>query len=257
MEALVGGDTLGVVLMATVRLSAFFAIAPPFSSRAVPARVKAALSFAIALLVAPRLRGQGPTLDLSGLLGGAAYQVLVGATMGFVVYLAFSAVQAAGELVDLASGFTLSSLYDPMTNVSSSMFGRVQALLATTLLFASGGHLLLVRGLVTSFHTAPLRPMALGDVGRLVTDGLGRFLTAALEIAAPVMVVLFLAELALGLVSRAVPTLNIFAVGFPVKILLAVSLSGVAFALLPGAVSRLVGQAAQDMGAVARMLGTS
>src|SRR5690349_2252661 len=131
MEALVAGDTLGVLLMATVRLSAFFAIAPPFSSRAVPARVKAALSFAVALLVAPRLRGQGPSLDLTGLLGGAAYQVLVGATMGFVVYLAFSAVQAAGELVDLASGFTLSSLYDPMTNVSSSMFGRVQALLAT------------------------------------------------------------------------------------------------------------------------------
>jgi flagellar biosynthesis protein FliR len=68
--------------------------------------------------------------------------------------------------------------------------------------------------------------------------------------------VLFLAELALGLVSRAVPTLNIFAMSFPVKILLAISLAGVAFSLLPGAVSRLLDQATRDMVSVAEMMGT-
>jgi flagellar biosynthetic protein FliR len=97
--------------------------------------------------------------------------------------------------------------------------------------------------------------MGLGDLARLVSQDLARFLVAALQIAAPVLVVLFLAELALGLVSRAVPTLNIFAVSFPVKILLAITLSGVAFALLPGVVSSLLDRAAHDMAAVARMLG--
>jgi flagellar biosynthetic protein FliR len=176
--------------------------------------------------------------------------------MGFVVHVALSVVQAAGELLDLASGFTLASLYDPLSNVSSSMFGRIQQLLAVTLLFAANGHLLLVRGLMTTFETVPLRPMLPGDMARLATEDLGRFLAGALQIAAPVLVVLFLAELALGLVSRAVPTLNIFAMSFPVKILLAISLAGVTFALLPGAVSKLLDQAARDMVTVATVTGS-
>ncbi len=257
MRAQIPADTLVVLLLATMRMASFFAVAPPFSSRAVPARIKASLAFALALCLLPSLSGQAPSLDLGSLLGAGLFQVAVGLTMGFVVHLAVSVVQAAGELIDLASGFTLASLYDPLSNVSSSMFGRIQQLLAVTLLFAANGHLLLVRGLLTTFQTVPLRPFALGDLGRLVTHDLGRFLTSALQIAAPVLVVLFLAELALGLVSRAVPTLNIFAMSFPVKILLAISLAGVTFALLPGAVSALLDHAASDMAAVARMLGTT
>jgi flagellar biosynthetic protein FliR len=257
MTANLPGDTLVVLLLATLRMSAFLAVAPPFNSRAVPPRIKAALAFALALCVLPTLSGQGPALDLASLVGAVLFQVAVGVSMGFVVQLSFAAVQAAGELIDLASGFTLASLYDPLSNVSSSMFGRLHQLLAITLLFAANGHLLLVRGLTMTFETVPLRPMAIGDLSRLLSQDLGRFLVAALQIAAPVLVVLFLAELALGLVSRAVPSLNIFAVSFPVKILLAIALSGVAFALLPGAVSALLDNAARDMAAVARMLGSS
>ncbi|GAA2735660.1 flagellar biosynthetic protein FliR [Pedococcus aerophilus] len=255
MRASLSADTLVVLLLATVRMSAFFAIAPPFSSRSVPARIKAALAFALALCILPNL-GSPPKLDLPSLLGATLWQVAVGATMGFVVQIAVAVVQAAGELLDLASGFTLASLYDPLSNVSSSMFGRIQQLLAITLLFAANGHLILVRGLMMTFETVPLRPLAIGDLARLVTDDLGRFLAGALQIAAPVLVVLFLSELALGLISRAVPTLNIFAMSFPVKILLAISLAGVTFSLLPGAVSRLLDQATRDMVSVAQMMGT-
>ncbi len=256
MRASLSADTLVVLLLATVRMSAFFAIAPPFSSRSVPSRIKAGLAFALALCLLPTLRDQSPALDLASLVGAVLWQVAVGATMGFVVLLAVAVIQAAGEMIDLASGFTLASLYDPLSNVSSSMFGRIQQLLAITLLFAANGHLILVRGLMMTFETAPLRPLAIGDLARLVTDDLGRFLAGALQIAAPVLVVLFLAELALGLVSRAVPTLNIFAMSFPVKILLAISLAGVTFSLLPGAVSRLLDQATRDMVSVAEMMGT-
>ncbi|WP_406833105.1 flagellar biosynthetic protein FliR [Pedococcus sp. KACC 23699] len=256
MRASLSAETLVVLLLATVRMSAFFAIAPPFSSRSVPARVKAGMAFALALCLLPTLSSTGPTLDLPGIAGATLWQVAVGMVMGFVVHVAVSVIQAAGELLDLASGFTLASLYDPLSNVSSSMFGRIQQLLAITLLFAANGHLVLVRGLMMTFRTVPLRPLSIGDLSRLATEDLGRFLAGALQIAAPVLVVLFLAELALGLVSRAVPTLNIFAMSFPVKIILAISLAGVAFALLPGAVSRLLDQATHDMVSVAAMMGT-
>lgn len=258
MDVTVASESLVTVLLVTVRLGVFFAIAPPFSSRAVPAKVKGALALALALAVLPRLRGgELPTLETWPLVGSVLYQALVGAAMGFVVLAAFAVIQAAGELLDLASGFTLASLYDPLSNVTSSMFGRLQHLLAITLLFAADGHLVLVRGLVMTFSAVPVNPMAIGDLARLASHEVGRFLGGALQVAAPVLVVLFLAEVALGLVSRAVPSLNIFAISFPVKIVLAISFAGVAFALLPGAVSMLLEQSARDMTSVSRMLGAN
>ncbi len=256
MTVTVAADALVTMLMATVRLSAFFLLAPPFSSKAIPVRVKVGLAVGLALAVLPALKGQAaPALELFPLIGATLYQVVVGAAMGYVVLAAFSVIQAAGELLDLASGFTLASLYDPLSNVSSSLFGRIHQLLAVTLLFAAGGHLFLVRGLLATFSVVPLHPMSLGDLARLVTDDVARFLGGALQIAAPVLVVLFISEVALGLVSRAVPSLNIFAISFPVKIVLAITFSGMAFALLPGVVSTLMDQVGRDMTSVARMLG--
>lgn len=258
MTISLAADTFVTLLLATVRLSAFFLLAPPFSSKSVPVRIKAGLALALALAVVPTLRGQAvPPLELLPLAGAALYQAAVGAVMGFVVLVAFAVVQAAGELIDLASGFTLASLYDPLSNVSSSMFGRIQQLLAVTLLFAAGGHLFLVRGLVSTFTVVPLHAMSLGDLTRLVTEDVGTFLGGALQIAAPVLVVLFLAEVALGLISRAVPTLNIFAISFPVKIVIAITFAGIAFAMLPGVVSGLLDQAGEDMTSVARMMGAA
>ena len=249
--------TLLAVLLATVRASAWLAVAPPFSTRAIPATVKVALALALALPVGPRLAAQAPPAELLPLVGAVLFQAAVGLTLGFLAQLLFSAVQAAGELIDLASGFTLANLYDPLSNVSSSMFGRVQQLLAVTLLFALNGHLVLIRGFLTSFEVLPLRVVDLGALARAVTVDLGRFLVAALEIAAPVVVVLFLAELALGVVSRAVPSLNVLAMSFPLKILLTLSLAGVAIGLLPGALNALLERVSGDVAAALRILGAA
>jgi flagellar biosynthetic protein FliR len=137
------------------------------------------------------------------------------------------------------------------------MFGRIQQLLAVTLLFALNGHLVLVRGFLTSFEVLPLRVVDLGALARAVTVDLGRFLVAALEIAAPVVVVLFLAELALGVVSRAVPSLNVLAMSFPLKILLTLSVAGVAIGLLPGALDALLDRVSTDVAAALRLLGAA
>ncbi|HEX8972496.1 flagellar biosynthetic protein FliR [Oryzihumus sp.] len=257
MDFAVPTATLLAVLLATVRASAWLAVAPPFNTRAIPTTVKVALAFALALPVGPRLSGQAPPLELFPLIGAVLFQVAVGLTLGFLAQLLFSAVQAAGELIDLASGFTVASLYDPLSNVTSSMFGRVQQLLAVTLLFATGGHLLLIRGFLTSFEVLPLRVVSIGALAGTVTNNVGRFFVAALEIAAPVVVVLFLAELALGLVSRAVPSLNVLAMSFPLKILLTLSVAGVAIGLLPGAVSALLDRITTDVAAALRILGAA
>ena len=112
-----------------------------------------------------------------------------------------------------------------------------------TLLFATNGHLVLVRGFLTSYEAVPLQGMRFGNVAQLLTHDLGFFLVAAIEVAAPVLVVLFLAEVAMGLLARAAPKLNVFMEGFPVRILLAVLLVGVSVPLIGPALANLVQKA--------------
>ena len=229
-------------LLALVRASAWVSIAPPFGNKMVPSRVKVIVAAALAISVASRLSSQVPAggLDTPCLIGASVLQVTVGIGLGFVTFLLFSALQAAGALVDLFGGFTISQAYDPFSNAQSSMFGRIYQLLAITLLFAIDGHLLLVRGFLNSFDAVGTNGIAM----RSVSDGMLHlftlFFVSALEIAAPLLGALFLAEVVLGVLSRAAPQMNVFALGFPFKILLTILLAGLALPLLPDAVGNLV-----------------
>jgi flagellar biosynthetic protein FliR len=220
-------------LLALVRASCWLILVPPFGTRSIPAPVKIGLAAALALPVATRVSETVPSLDSPApLIGAVALQVAVGLSLGFLVFLLFSAVQAAGELIDLFGGFT----------VAPSTFGRFYHLLAVTLLFAINGHLLLVRGFVTSFDSISATP-TLDDFSAHFISTFGMFFLAALEIAAPLLAALFLAEVAMGLLSKAAPQMNIFMVGMPAKILLTLALAGLALPLLPSAVSSLLDNA--------------
>lgn len=243
------------VLLVTIRVSAWLAVAPPFNTRAIPTAVKGAIAFALALAIGPGMASQAPPPELLPFFSAVFFQIVVGLTLGFLAQLLFSAIQAAGELVDLSSGFSLASLFDPFSNVNSSMFGRVNQLVAVTLLFALNGHLLLLRGFSASYHVLPMHPVSLAALTRTVTSNVGVFFVSALEIGAPVLIVLFLADLALGLVSRAVPSLNIFVLSFPIKILVTLALSSVAMALLPGAVSSILDRIITALGTASKALG--
>lgn len=243
------------ILLSTIRVSAWLAVAPPFNTRSIPGMVKVAIALALAMAIGPGLASQAPPPELFPILTSVLFQVVVGLSLGFLAQLLFSAIQSAGELVDLFSGFTLASLYDPVSNVSVSMFGRVHQLVAVTLLFATNGHLLLLRGFMKSYDAMPMHPVSISALARTVTANVGTFFVSALEIAAPVLAVLFLADLALGLVSRAVPSLNIFALSFPVKILLTLSLASVAMAMLPGALSTILDHIIAAFGSAALGLG--
>jgi flagellar biosynthesis protein FliR len=243
------------ILLTTIRVSAWLAVAPPFNTRSIPGMVKVAIALALSMAIGPSLASQAPPPELFPILTSVLFQVVVGLSLGFLAQMLFSAIQSAGELIDLASGFTLASLYDPVSNVSVSMFGRVNQLVAVTLLFATNGHLLLLRGFMKSYDALPMHAVSISVLTRTVTANVGTFFVSALEIAAPVLVVLFLADLALGLVSRAVPSLNIFAMSFPFKILLTLSLASVAIAMLPGALSAILEHIIAALGTATKGLG--
>jgi flagellar biosynthesis protein FliR len=233
--------TLAALLLATVRASGFVIMAPPFNSAAIPAAVKGALAMALAIVVFPHISGDLPAITAGFLIVSAVTEALIGAALGFVIQVLFTAVQLAGDLIDLSGGFSLQPAYDPLSLTTHSSIGKLHYMLATTLLFTSGGHLLLVRGFVTSYEGLPVGgSMPTDQLGSTLVTVFSMMFLAALQIAGPMVAVLLLADVALALLSKAAPSLNIFAFGFPVKILLTLTLLGLTFPLLPPALDALM-----------------
>jgi flagellar biosynthetic protein FliR len=233
-------DLLAIMLGAA-RTGAFLMISPPFNSRFIPGTVKALLSVGLTLPLAPYLKGTIPSLQTADIIASAALQVFVGASLGFIVSMLFAALQAAGDLLDLFGGFTLAMGYDPLSMNQSSVFGRFYNLVAVTILFATEGHQMILRGFLQSFQTMPLNlSFNPTNLSQVLLKGVGEMFLAAIQIAGPLVIVLFLTDVAFGLLNRVAPALNAFQLGFPAKILVLLLLSGLAITTLPPIVESLV-----------------
>jgi len=235
---------LEATALAAVRITAFLFIAPPFSYGAIPARIKGMLGIGLALAVSGVVAPGYRNLDVAPFLGTLVLQLVIGAFLGFLVLLCFSAVQSAGGLIDVFGGFQISQIFDPQAQINGAQFTRLFQMTALTLLFVSGGYQLIIAGLGRSFDAVPLGEMfSVPDAARLLITALSQMFLAALQIAGPLIIVLFLADAALGLVTRGAPALNAFALGMPLKILLTLVLAGTVFVALPGIVDALAGDA--------------
>jgi flagellar biosynthetic protein FliR len=244
MDLQVPMATLAALLLGTARAAGFVLLAPPFNSRAVPAPVKGALALALSVTVLHSVTAGLPALTPGFLVVTAVTEVAIGAALGFVVQLLFTAVQMAGDLLDVTGGFTMQPAYDPLAMTMNSVIGRLHYLLATALLFTSRGDLLIVRGFATSYQGLPVGgSVPTEQLAQVLIKALALMFVAALQIAGPMVAVLLLADVALALLSRASPALNVFQLGFPLKIMLTLAMLGLSFPLLPSALDTLVEQA--------------
>ncbi|MDN4613396.1 flagellar biosynthetic protein FliR [Leifsonia sp. F6_8S_P_1B] len=236
------------VALASLRMVAFLVIAPPFSYNGFPAQVKGMLAIGLAIAVAPRVGVGYQPGDTGAFLLDMVKELAVGATLGFLVFLVFAAIQSAGSLIDLFGGFQLAQAFDPQSMINGAQFTRLFQLTALALLFASGGYQLIIGGLVRTFSAVPLASgLGMADPVKAMVDGLTQMFLAALQIAGPLLVVLFLADVGLGLLTRVAPALNAFSLGFPLKIMLTVVLAAIVFVALPGVVSGITGTAVKTM----------
>ncbi|MFZ3453284.1 flagellar biosynthetic protein FliR [Arthrobacter sp. 7Tela_A1] len=242
---------LEAVMLAGVRMVAFLIIAPPFSYNAFPGRVKAMLAIGLALAVAPQVSEGYVNLGTAAYITSLVLEFVVGAVLGFLVLLVFSAVQSAGQLIDLFGGFSLAQGFDPQSMVNGAQFTRMFQITALALLFASDGYQLIIMGLSRSFTALPLAGgIDLADPAQAMISGVSNMFVAAVQIAGPLLVVLFLADAGLGLLTRVAPALNAFALGFPLKILLTLTLISVVFLALPRVVSVLVQEIVRTLAGV-------
>lgn len=224
--------------LALARMTAFVFIAPPFSYKAFPAPVKAMLGAGLALAVSPRVDAGYERLDAGPFLFALMTELLVGAVLGFLVYVVFSAIQQAGSLVDMFGGFQMAQGFDPQMQINGAQFAKLFQMLALTLTLVTGAYQLIILGVARSYDAIPLG--GLFDAGKLaetLTTGVASAFIAAVQIAGPICVILLLADAGLGLLTRVAPSMNAFALGFPLKIFITLSLAGIAIITLPGAVA--------------------
>lgn len=247
----VAGEPLLAFLLASVRIIAWLSLVPPFSGRAVPIQAKVVLSLGLAFAVAPGLADGSVPLTAPALLLATTTQVLIGTAMGFVTYVLFAAIATAGSLVDTFGGFQLAQGFDPLAMNMNTVFGKFHQMLATMLLFATGGHLLVLGGLLKSFDVLPVGDLPSVDgAPDVLVSAFGMFFVTAVQIALPLIAVLFVADLGLALLTKVAPHLNAINVMFPAKIGLTLLLLGLSFPVLPEAVSRLVDLANQASSAL-------
>ncbi|MEJ1921905.1 flagellar biosynthetic protein FliR [Microbacterium sp. KHB019] len=239
---------LEATMLAAVRITAFIVIAPPFSYGGIPMRIKAMLAIGLSLAMGAAVAPGYEPLDTGPFFGALAMQVLTGALLGFLVMLCFAALQSAGNLIDVFGGFQLAQAFDPQSMINGAQFTRLFHMAALALLFASGGYQIILAGLARSFEAVPVTGvLEVSGPAELLVDGVSQMVLAAVQIAGPLVLVLFLADAGLGLITRVAPALNAFAMGFPVKILLTLLLAGTVFIALPALVDALASEALRMM----------
>jgi flagellar biosynthesis protein FliR len=233
------GGWLEGVALACIRITAFLLVAPPFSHQGIPIRIKAMLGVGIAVAVVPSLQHQTYAMqDVGPFLLSLVSEALTGLALGFLVMLVFAAVQSAGGLVDLFGGFQLASGYDPQMNINGAQFTRLLQMVALA------GYQLVLGGLIRSFGAIPLGGrIDMAHLADVLVNGFSQMFLAAVQIAGPLIVVLVLADVGLGLLTRVAPALNAFSLGFPLKILATVAVGAIAFVALPQIVSGLSSRA--------------
>lgn len=204
------------------RITALIMIVPILGVRSVPAAYRIGLGALITLVAMPLLP-PAPAVDpasAEGLLITAC-QILIGLAMGFVVRMVFSAIETGGSIVGQTMGLGFAQMMDPANGVTVPVVSQFYSVMAVLVFLALNGHLILIEILVASFQVIPVSARGVGEGGLWLLLSWGAWIfKGAMIIALPAVAAMLLVNVAFGVMMRAAPQLNIFAVGFPVTLML-------------------------------------
>ncbi|MDR2668616.1 MAG: flagellar biosynthetic protein FliR [Desulfovibrio sp.] len=222
-------------LLTLMRVSLVLFMLPFYGGEYIPTQVKAAMCLVLSMALWPHLSFPGELFPAhpAGLVTMMLAEALLGLTLGLCVYFIFAAIQTGGEIIGFQMGFTMVTLADPSSGAQVSITSHMLYTVALIIFLALDGHLHLLRALADSFRLMPpggmtLRPAMTGDILALS----GAMFSLAVKIAAPAIVALFTAELALALMGRAAPQMNLLTMGFPIKIAVGFFFMGIMFTIM-------------------------
>lgn len=218
----------------SIRVVAMLISSPVFSMKQIPAFIKVALSLIIGYMMSTTMNAANFVIPSSNIefLIVCSKELLVGLIIGFIATLIFNAVRNSAQMIDFSIGFSMSAYYDPSTSSNSTVLERLFNWIALILFLTFNFHHVLIEAIIKSFEIIPPGAMTFSSdiLNHLVSVFTNSFLIS-IQLAAPIIIVLFLTDFTLGLISRAVPQIHIFVLGMPIKVLvglLAISI------ILPG-----------------------
>jgi flagellar biosynthetic protein FliR len=234
LQAMIGDQKVVGFFLVLARVTPLFVIAPLFSSKMVPMRVRGVVGVGLAIgLTSVAVHGHRiPTqpFQVAALL---VEELLIGLAFAFAVSVVFAAVQLAGTLTDAISGFSFGSLVDPLTGNQGGVLNQLYSLVGLAIFLAIGGDAWMLRGIARTFDLVPVTGAPrMASLAAGAEQACSSLFGAALEVAAPAMLALVITDVAFGMVSRVVPQLNVFAVAFPVKIGVALAVVGASLPFL-------------------------
>jgi flagellar biosynthetic protein FliR len=216
-------DIWNIFLLVLVRITGMFFLSPIFGRRNVPAYYKAGFCFIVTLLMANAM----PVPDLSRYQTLTSYvvligkELLVGLMLGFISYLLFSSIYIAGQLIDMRIGFGMVNVFDPISNVQIPVTADFYIIFATLFMLVTDSHHVLISAVYESFEILPIGAAYFnGDILKQIVDLFSAVFLIGFKIAAPITVAILITDLALGIISKAMPQMNVFMMGMPVKIIL-------------------------------------
>jgi len=209
-----------VFLLIFARTLAFFITVPLFSYRTIPTMFKIGFSFFLSLVIMTSM--EAPVLDVDHIYFLLLLkEVAVGLAIGLIAYIILSAVQIAGGFIDFQMGFAIANVVDPQTGAQSPIIGQFFYMFAMLFLLSVNGHYLLIDGIFHSYQFITLEGFIEinGTFSEFIIDTFNNMFIVAFQMALPIVGCLFLVDVALGLIARTVPQVNVFVVGLPLKIL--------------------------------------
>ena len=215
-------EFIGSYAWPSIRIGAVLMVMPLIGGAFVPTKARILLAVAVTIVIAPVVQTSPPVdlISFSGLIM-IIREVLIGVVIGFVVQLVFDAIALGGQLIAMSMGLGFAVFLDRQRGVNVPILGQLFMMLGMLIFLALDGHLTMIRLLAESFQILPitgsgLSQLALGGV----LQWAGQVFVVAVKIALPAVTALIIVNLSFGVMSRAAPTLNLFAVGFPVAMLL-------------------------------------
>jgi flagellar biosynthetic protein FliR len=245
-------DQLQIFFLVFLRVMSMVAFMPIFGSQYLPITLKIGLAFFLSLILFPITAQHGPVvlpLSLGIFVLMIAKEVFVGILIGFVASFMFVAVQFAGRLIDNQMGFTLVELVDPFTDMEVTTMGQLKVLVFTIFFLLFNGHYFLLLAMQKSFEIVPLFGMHVpaGKLAHFFTTMSGEIFVSAFKLAAPAFVALFITTVAMGIIARTVPQINVFFVGLPLQIALGMGIMVLIFPVLAEIFKRLYFDLIQDI----------
>lgn len=213
--------SVAVYLLVLARVTSFIITVPLFSYRAIPMTQRVIFAAVVSFMMSYTI--QVPDLEIDGIyILLVMKEVVTGLFIGLIAYIVMSAIQIAGGFIDFQMGFAIANIIDPQTGAQSPLLGQFFNALAILLMLALNAHHLLLDGIFYSYQFIPadlLWPnFGGGNVAEFVLRTFVQVFAIAFQMAIPIVATLFLVDLTLGITARTVPQLNIFVVGFPIKI---------------------------------------